>query len=51
MLSNETIENIIDALETKIAIAFLDETRVKFKKTLSEFNEFICDLEDKRDSE
>lgn len=46
MLSNETIENIIDALETKIAIAFLDETRVKFKKTSSEFNEFIYGLED-----
>lgn len=39
MLSNETIENIRDALEIKIAIAFLDETRAKF-------NEFICDLED-----
>lgn len=46
MLSNETIENIRDALEIKIAIAFLGETRVKFKKTLSEFNEFICGLED-----
>lgn len=46
MLSNEAIENIREALETKIGIAFLDETRIKFKKTLSEFNEFICDIED-----
>lgn len=51
MLSNEAIQNIRDALETKIAIAFLDETRVRFKKTLSEFNEYICDLEDERDGE
>ena len=34
MLSNEAIENIREAIETKIGIAFLVETREKFKKTL-----------------
>ena len=46
MLSNEAIENIRKALETKISIAFLDETTKKFKKTLSEFNDFIREIED-----
>ena len=51
MLSNEAIENIREALETKIGIAFLDETRKKFKKTLIEFNELVCDIEDEIDNE
>lgn len=46
ILSNEAIENIRKALETKISIAFLDETTKKFKKTLSEFNDFIREIED-----
>lgn len=50
MLSNEAIENIREALETKIAIAFLDETKKRFKKTLTEFNEFISDIEDEIDN-
>lgn len=51
MLSNEAIENIRNALETKVGIAFLDETRFKFKQTLDEFNEFICDIEDEINEE
>ena len=46
ILSNEAIKNIREALETKISIAFLDETKKKFKKTLAEFNDFIREIED-----
>ena len=51
MLSNEAIENIREALETKISITFLDETRQKFRETLIAFNEFVCDVEDEIDNE
>ena len=34
ILSNEAIKNIREALETKISIAFLDETKKKFKKIM-----------------
>ena len=46
ILSNEAIKNIREALETKISIAFLDETKRIFKKTLAEFNDFIREIED-----
>ena len=46
LYSIEAIKNIREALETKISIAFLDETTKKFKKTLAEFNDFIREIED-----
>ena len=45
MLSKETIINIREALEIKIQIAILDETKEKFNKTLTEFDEFVKSIE------
>ncbi|MGL6184828.1 MAG: hypothetical protein ACRC1T_05555 [Clostridium chrysemydis] len=50
MLTNKTIELINKALELAVCNSQIDEIKQGYKNALSEFREYICDIEDMRDS-